>query len=122
MDKKETAQILAILRTAYPATKIGDASAMVSAWTLVLGDFSADAVMKAARLHMTTSKYFPTPAEIRKNIIRAELIYTGPPLNRIEAPKQDDSEYLDAFCRFVGLGCDPEDDADLPKGFLNYEL
>lgn len=90
MNSKEAAQILAVVRTAYPNTKIEDAGAMVQAWVMGLGDYSASSVMKAARLHMETAKFFPTIAEIRNNIVRAELIYTESDIetNRIEPSKQ----------------------------------
>ena len=118
MSEKECAQILSIIRTAYPSVKIENAKGMVQAWLMSLGEFSANSVMKAARLHMETSKYFPTPAEIREKIVRAELIYNGSDLdiNRIDAPsvKQLEDpenksqavsdEYLENFCKFIGLG------------------
>ena len=86
MNKKECAQILAIVRAVYPNTKIEDAAAMVEGWHMVLGDYPAATIMRAARLHMATSKYFPTPVEITEKIPRAELIYSG---NRLNAPKNE---------------------------------
>ena len=126
MSEKECAQILSIIRTAYPAVKIENAKGMVQAWLMSLGEFSANSVMKAARLHMETSKYFPTPAEIREKIVRAELIYNGSDLdiNRIDAtsvkqledPENKSQavsdEYLDNFCRFIGLGYPNEIEGD----------
>ena len=90
MNSKEAAQILAVVRTAYPNTKIEDAGAMVQAWVMGLGDYSASSVMKAARLHMATAKFFPTIAEIRNNIVRAEIVYNEADIetNRIEPSKQ----------------------------------
>lgn len=76
MNKKETAKILAILKAAYPNVKIDNAEAMVAAWEMVLGSFSADAVLKAARLHLETNKWFPAPSEIREKIVRAEIVYS----------------------------------------------
>lgn len=115
MNKKETAQILAILRTAYPNTKIENAGAMTEAWYMCLGDFSAESVMKAAKLHMNTSKFFPTPAEIRDKLVRAELVYRDTEIscNRLEDGNKEiilrESEKaieakLEALCQFVGLG------------------
>lgn len=90
MNSKEAAQILAVVRTAYPNTKIEDAGAMVQAWVMGLGDYSASSVMKAARLHMETAKFFPTIAEIREKIVRAELIYKESEIEtqKIEPSKQ----------------------------------
>lgn len=120
MTKKEAAQILAIVRAVYPNIKIEDAGATLQGWMLELGDFSASAVMKAARLHMATSKYFPTPAEIREKIVRAELIYSDSEIdpdkklecqqpkllgNDIDVVVMDDiDDRLENFCKWIGLG------------------
>ena len=126
MDKKEATKVLAILRSIYPHIKIDNPEAMAAGWEMTLGEFSADAVMKAARLHIETSKYFPAPSEIREKIVRAELIYNGPAINTIEAHKQDPDrekyfeEYLDAFCQWIGFGCEANDDIPLPT-FIYYE-
>ena len=127
MNSKEAAQILAVVRTAYPNTKIEDAGAMVQAWVMGLGDYSASSVMKAARLHMATAKFFPTIAEIREKIVRAELIYRESDIetNRIEPSKQkllgnetslivadDVDEKLENLCKFVGLGYPNDIEAD----------
>ena len=115
MNKKETAQVLAILRTAYPNTKIENAGAMTEAWYMCLGDFSAESVMKAARLYMNTSKFFPTPAEIREKMVRAELVYKDTEIacNRLQdgnkqitSPEAEEAteSKLEALCEFVGLG------------------
>lgn len=76
MNKKDTAKILAILKAGYPNAKIENAEATVMAWEMILGSYSAESVMKAVRLHMETSPFFPTPADIRNKIIRAEMIFT----------------------------------------------
>jgi hypothetical protein len=117
MTKKECIQILAIVSTAYPNTKVKDADAMVSAWEMCLGDFSAESVYKAARLHMNTNRFFPTPADIRSNIVRAEMVYRDSEIDqkRLEAKPEPSTaiavrqeewtdEKLDDLCRFVGLG------------------
>ena len=116
MNKKETAQILAILRAAYPNTKsIDDPAATLNAYYLTLGDYSASSVMKAARLHMETCKFFPAPSELREKIVRAEMVYmdTETASNRLEDGNKEitlrESEEateskLEALCEFVGLG------------------
>ena len=116
MNKKETAQILAIVRTAYPNVRIDNPAGTVQAWQMTLGEYSADSVMKAARLHMNTSKFFPTPADIREKIIRAELIYNESEIElKSIAPSNVKligteidyiaiDEQLENTCKFVGLG------------------
>jgi len=115
MNKKETAQILAILRSAYPNVRIDNAEALMNAWYMTLGDYSAESAMKSARLHMATKKFFPAPSEIRENIVRAEIVYKDTEIacNRLqdgnkqitspEAEKATESK-LEALCEFVGLG------------------
>lgn len=75
MNKKEATKILAILKANYTHEKIENAEATVSAWVLNLGNYSAIDVFNAARLHMETSSFFPNPADIKKKMERAKLIY-----------------------------------------------
>lgn len=115
MNKKEAARILAILRQVYPNTKsIDNAEATARAWEMCLGEFSSESVMKAAMLHMKTKKFFPSIAEIRDNIVRAELVYSSSEIDKdvlnsgsvkmIGTPDSDIDEKLDNLCKFVGLG------------------
>lgn len=74
MDKLEAAKVLAIVKACYPQVKIENAESMVNSWVWQLGDLDADLVMQAARLHVSKSKFFPTPADIRENITRASAL------------------------------------------------
>lgn len=129
MTREETIKILAIVRANYPNVKISDASATVSAWEMALGGYTAEAVMRSVRLHMTTSKFFPTPADILDKMVRAEIAYNGPDLKAIPAqkalvtpiPEDDVDAYLEAFCEWIGFGCEPNDDVDL-SSFLPFEI
>lgn len=125
MTREEIINLLEIVSAAYPnaMNKISDPETMVSAWEMGLGMYSAETVYKAARLHMEKSCFFPTIADIRDNIIRARIVFEAPPTNALKAkaPPKYDKE-LDDFCRWVGLGCEPDDTVELPKGFLPYEL
>lgn len=78
MNSKEITQILAILRANYPNVKIENPSAMVKTWEMVLGEFSTEAVMASVKSHMEHSRFFPTPAEIRENIVRHKIILEAP--------------------------------------------
>lgn len=79
MNKSDMAKILSILRANYPNVRIENPEAMVKTWMLTLGDFSTEAVMKSAELHMKHSKFFPTPAELRENIVRSRIPVELPP-------------------------------------------
>lgn len=125
MERKEIVELLKIVSANYPHAKISDPKAMVSAWELLLGDYSAEAVYKAARLHMETNKYFPSPSDIRDNIVRAQIAYAPTIPNAIESKANNSEETeknLDLFCKWIGFGCEPDDTVELPKGFLPYEM
>lgn len=79
MNKSDMAKILSILRANYPNVRIENPEAMVKTWMLTLGEFSVQAVMKSAELHMKSSKFFPTPAELRENIVRSRIPSELPP-------------------------------------------
>ena len=142
MTRDEITKLLEFLTTNYNK-KITDPKGLADSWEMALGSFSAEAVFKASRLHMETSPFFPTPADIRKNIVRASVAYAEEPksparLTSISGaePIEDEKliEWLDAFCDWIGIGCEPNDDAlydyyqknpDMKKkmdGVLPYEL
>lgn len=89
MSREEVIKLLGILYSAYPyiKDKVNDPEMMVNTWEMCLGDYSAESVYKAARYHMETNRFFPTPADIRSNIIRAELVYRDSEIDqkRLEA-------------------------------------
>lgn len=109
MTRKEIADLLEIMVNQYPyiRNRIEDAGQMVSAWELILGEYPAESVYKAARLHMENSKFFPTIADIREKMQRAEFIYQGNNLLAGSAGKKEVSDIgidLEGLCKFVGLG------------------
>ena len=125
MTREETIKLLSIVSSTYPHEKIKDPSALVSAWEMTLGDFSAETVYKATRYHLETNKFFPSPSDIRDNIVRAELIYRPTIPNAIESRTHNDEETeknLDLFCQWIGFGQDEDDTVELPTGFLHYEI
>lgn len=145
MTREEIAKLLKILSTNYHRKLKGsEAKTLINSWELTLGSFSTEAVYKAARLHMETSPFFPNPADIRKNIVRATVAYAEEKqsparLTSISGaePIEEEKvvEWLDAFCEWIGFGYEePNDDAlheyyqknpDMKKkmeGVLPYEL
>ena len=137
MNRDETSKLLELLYGAYPNTKIRDPQSMLTTWELTLGDYSAESVYKAARLHMATSKFFPSPAEIRDKMVKADILYTarGTSKTLLTASKMAKADkrwepFCDALCEKLGFGCEPNEDIDLrdylPEGeempnFLPYE-
>lgn len=65
MNKKETAQMLAIIGTTFPQVMSGGATT-VNVWTAILGDLPSEAVTTATLKLLATNKYEPKPAEIRE--------------------------------------------------------
>ena len=90
MTREQTIQLLQFLKGTYPYCKIEDPRGMVEAWMLAFCDDDAHEVYKAARLHMSKKKFFPSPAEIKENMTRARLLYDIPEPKRIasETAKQ----------------------------------
>lgn len=128
MTREEIIKLLKVLSASYPmvAKNIKDADSLVMSWEMSLGEFSAEAVYKAARLHLETNKYFPSPSDIREKIVRAQIVYQPTITNAIEATSSKDEaeieKNLDLFCKWIGFGCEPDDTVELPKGFLPYEM
>lgn len=85
MTREEITDLLEMVITAYPQTKIKDPAKMVDVWEMTFGEYDAETIYKATRLHMSKSKYFPNPADIKEKITRAEIIFTEAPTNRISA-------------------------------------
>ena len=75
MTRNEIAKLLNMMFTAYPHTKISDASMMLDAWEMAFGDEDATVIYKSARYHMRTCKFFPTIADIMNGINKGELLY-----------------------------------------------
>ena len=72
MNKKEAAQVLAILKAGYPNhyRNITDEDAMgvISLWSMQFADMSAEIVFMALNKAINTSKYPPTIAEVKEKI------------------------------------------------------
>ena len=116
MTRDEITKLLEMLAANYPHVKIKSAKKTVDSWEMTLGMFQAEAVYKAARLHMDTSAFFPSPAEIRKLMVKAKLIYDEKP--KVTAIPSTTSvtdekmlEYIEAVCEWVGFGTDEDDKA-----------
>ena len=134
MTRDEITSLLEMLVANYPNTKIRDPKATADSWEMTLGMYQAESVFKAARYHMDTSTFFPTPADIKKKMVRAKLIYDEPlKVTAIPSPKSVSDEkvleYIDAVCEWVGFGTE-EDDTALDRfydknpdmvGMLPYE-
>lgn len=126
MDKKEMAKILAILQTNYQK-KIENTEATVAVWMLTLGEFSAEAVLESAKLHMSASKFFPSPAEIRDNIVRHKIVLEARTVPQLESGRRakvtaipdgmSEEDFLDSIIAGqIALETEMEN-----NGFLDFE-
>lgn len=122
MTKSELTQILAILRTNYPYFKPENPKAMVEVWYMTLGEFSSETVLESAKSHMKHSMYFPTPAELRENIIRHRIVLNTPRPKALNAGQKakvtaipdgmSEDDFLDLFLK---------EQTKWEDGFLDYE-
>lgn len=64
MNRKEAVQLVAVMSAAYPTAKVQDETAV--AYHLLLSDVPYDAAIRAFTVLGRTSKWMPTPAEIRE--------------------------------------------------------
>lgn len=121
MTRDEMSKLLEFIYGAYPKTPMRDPKGTLDAWMLALGSNTAESVYKAARLHVETSPYgFPSPADIKSKIVRASMVYNEDnhhalltPIKKEEQTKDKEKldGWLDAFCEWIGFGCEPNDDA-----------
>jgi hypothetical protein len=76
VDHKELATLFGVASSAYPNLQKADLSGTLNVWEMMLSDLSFDAAKNALIRVMSTSKFFPTVAEIRE----AVMINTSPVL------------------------------------------
>ena len=101
MTREEIVALLATLRSNYPHAKIPDAEGLVNTWELTFGNEDASRVYKAARLHMESSSYFPTIADIRKKIGIAVGLYNDNSLALDTAHKRE-IKFEESGCKDPG--------------------
>ena len=72
MNKKESAQILAILKASYPNfyknLTAEEAQGTITVWSMQFADMPAEIVLMALNKVISTSQYPPTIAEVKKKI------------------------------------------------------
>lgn len=72
MNKKETLQILAILKAAYPSSYNGmtkeEATGTAAVWGLQFADVPAEVVMMAIQKLISTNKFPPSISEVKDKI------------------------------------------------------
>lgn len=71
--REEMESIIKMTFGAFPNSR-KDVKATADAWMLTFAEYPPEIIREAVTLHMYNSKYFPTPAEMAKNIKKARLI------------------------------------------------
>ena len=74
MTKKEMATILKTLLATYPNTKIKDIDVTLASWMMEFEEYPSEVIEIAVRFHMKKSSFFPSIAEVRSQIPRAEIL------------------------------------------------
>ena len=114
MTREETRRLLELLLSNYTYARkdITNPKQTLDLWEMVFAEYEAEKVYKAARLHISTNKYMPNPADLLKSIVRAELVYGDVPdpktAPKIEASTKsyiEDTTYYDDI-----LDLEPDED------------
>ena len=101
-SKEETVALLYFISGAYPnqLKNITDPEAIINTWHEEIKENDPVDLYQAARLHISQSKYFPTPAEIIGGIQRAQIIKQ----KTINTPEQPtDDAQLDNLLNFITI-------------------
>ena len=127
MNIEESVKIVNLLHNAYPQDKKATRSDLfqrAETYHIVFADYDHPTVERAARHIIATSKWLPTTAELLQEVKRAYLTKQPETVQSVKVKTEDDGrldEWLDAFCEWIGFGCEANDNRELPKGVLKYE-
>ena len=113
MNKLECVQLLKTLMGAYPNTKHDNPQGLLDSYMLVLSEYEAETVYKAARMYMGNgkNKYFPKAAEIKKYIPLAPHMFNP---EAMALPDASGSSENGSDEDIPSIGCDvcPYSDTD----------
>lgn len=128
MNIKEAMKVVMYLHDSYPQDRKAtqdDLFQRAESYSITLADYPVDIVMKAASHCVMTSKWYPTTKELLDAVQRERLLAEPPkvtPIPKAVAVDPDKvDEYLEAFCEWIGFGCEPNDNKELPQGVIRYE-
>lgn len=129
MNIKEAIKVVNFLHTAYTQDRKAtneELAQRAQTYSITFADYDLALVMRAAQHCVRTSKYYPTPSELLEAVKFIRLVPEQEPQPARVTPIDEKvvDEYLDAFCEWIGFGCDANDERELPdlkKGVLPYE-
>ena len=95
MKKTEVIQVLALLRTAFPNTRI-EPETTVALWFSLYQDVDFEVAKKATEHIIRTSKFFPTHYDFGEAIRRVEYLESIPKreVKKLPAPKEPTEDIL----------------------------
>ncbi len=112
-------QLLRKLSANYPnALNKIDSKELLKNWEMAFGKEDAQIIYKAARVHMDNSPYFPTIADIKKNINKGQMLYGESEDSAPKIPAKKISEancpLNDHHCILLGDLCNGAEDGKCP--------
>ena len=118
MNVKESLQIVNLLHSAFPQDRKAtqaDLFTRANTYSVALAKESYEDVRKAAEHIIQTSNWYPTTKELIKAVetvrrMEAPAMVTNIPKAE-PIPEEDLNEYLDAFCEWIGFGCEEDSTA-----------
>lgn len=129
MNIKEAIKVVTFLHTAYTQDRKATTEELAQraqTYSIAFADYDLALVMRAAQHCVRTSKYYPTPSELLEAVKFIRLVPEQDPQPARVTPIDEKvvDEYLEAFCEWIGFGCEANDERELPdlkKGVLPYE-
>lgn len=130
MNIKEALKLTQFLHGSYTADRKATPAELAQraqTYSITFADYEADLVMKAAQHCINTKRFYPSTSELLEacNYIRMTSVPEAiAPARVTPIDEKVVDEYIEAFCEWIGFGCEPNDSKTLPdlnKGVLPYE-
>ena len=102
MTKTEVIQILALLRTAFPNTRI-EAETTVNLWYSLYHDVDFEIAKKATEHIIRTNKFFPTHYDFGEALRRVEYLAAIPEPKRQQLPAHAENTVEDILAEVEGM-------------------
>ena len=97
-SRENMINLLYFISGAYPYKRVEDPETTINTWTTILGHHKPSDLYKAIKHHITTSAFFPTPAEIENSLTRAALIHQEAEKDPVKAEQSKEmDDYLDSI-------------------------
>lgn len=87
MTHEQIIDLLEYLGDIYPNVKLKNAQRTIDTWELMFANEDAATVFMAARLHIECSPFFPTIADVKKQMKRAAVMVEMERQKKLEPPK-----------------------------------